>query len=92
MSTKHRPGFALRNGCFRSGRVTRFLSSGIIHDRWYVTYWYLGDVFFHLLGEIFLSGEEGEHARFVMVDTNKNLLLGVAVCSDEMESHDDFFC
>jgi len=39
----------------------------------------LGDTLFHLLPEIFLGGDEPEHVRFVMVEPNKNLLLGVAI-------------
>lgn len=39
----------------------------------------LGDTFFHLLPEIFLGEDEPEHVRFVMVEPNKNLLLGVAI-------------
>lgn len=39
----------------------------------------LGDTLFHLLPEIFL-GEAGEdHVSFVMVEPNRNLLLGVAI-------------
>ena len=38
----------------------------------------LGDTLFHLLPEIFL-GEEGEGVRFVQVEGNKNLLLGIAI-------------
>jgi solute carrier family 39 (zinc transporter), member 7 len=39
----------------------------------------MGDTIFHLLPEIFLGEDALDHARFVMVDTNKNLLLGVAI-------------
>lgn len=39
----------------------------------------LGDTLFHLLPEIFLGEDEPEHVRFVMVEPNKNLLLGVAI-------------
>ncbi|KAL8975776.1 MAG: hypothetical protein Q9205_008086 [Flavoplaca limonia] len=39
----------------------------------------LGDTLFHLLPEIFLGEAEPNHARFVMVSPNKNLLLGVAI-------------
>ena len=39
----------------------------------------LGDVLFHLLPEIFLGEAEPDHARFVFVEPNKNLLLGVAI-------------
>ena len=38
----------------------------------------LGDTLFHLLPEIFLGEDAPDHARFVLVQTNKNLLLGVA--------------
>ena len=39
----------------------------------------LGDTLFHLLPEIFLGEAAPDHARFVLVDPNKNLLLGVAI-------------
>lgn len=39
----------------------------------------LGDTLFHLLPEIFLGEDSPEHVRFVMVEPNKNLLLGVAI-------------
>lgn len=39
----------------------------------------LGDTLFHLLPEIFLGEAEPAHARFVLVEPNKNLLLGVAI-------------
>ncbi|MCJ1311748.1 hypothetical protein MMC25_005421 [Agyrium rufum] len=39
----------------------------------------LGDTLFHLLPEIFLGEDSPEHVRFVMVQNNKNLLLGVAI-------------
>ncbi|PHH70698.1 hypothetical protein CDD82_6969 [Ophiocordyceps australis] len=40
----------------------------------------LGDVFFHLLPEIFVGeGEEHGVARFVLVEPNRNLLLGLGV-------------
>ena len=39
----------------------------------------LGDTIFHLLPEIFLGETLPDHARFVLVDQNKNLLLGVAI-------------
>ncbi|KAL8708665.1 MAG: hypothetical protein Q9220_006490 [cf. Caloplaca sp. 1 TL-2023] len=39
----------------------------------------LGDTLFHLLPEIFLGEAEPNHARFVLVNPNKNLLLGVAI-------------
>ncbi|KAI9700550.1 MAG: hypothetical protein M1820_006704 [Bogoriella megaspora] len=38
----------------------------------------LGDTLFHLLPEIFLGEDAPDHVRFVMVEPNKNLLLGVA--------------
>ena len=39
----------------------------------------LGDTIFHLLPEIFLGETSADHARFVLVDQKKNLLLGVAI-------------
>ena len=39
----------------------------------------LGDTLFHLLPEIFLGEDSPEHVRFVLVENNKNLLLGVAM-------------
>ena len=39
----------------------------------------LGDTLFHLLPEIYLGEAAPDHARFVMVEPNKNLLLGVAI-------------
>ncbi|KAL9611458.1 MAG: hypothetical protein Q9167_003895 [Letrouitia subvulpina] len=39
----------------------------------------LGDTLFHLLPEIFLGEAEPDHARFVLVSPNKNLLLGLAI-------------
>ena len=39
----------------------------------------LGDTLFHLLPEIFLGEDAPEHVRFVLVEPNKNLLLGVAI-------------
>jgi zinc transporter 7 len=39
----------------------------------------MGDTLFHLLPEIFLGEDSPEHVRFVMVEPNKNLLLGVAI-------------
>ena len=39
----------------------------------------LGDTIFHLLPEIFLGETSPDHARFVLVDPNKNLLLGIAI-------------
>lgn len=39
----------------------------------------LGDTFFHLIPEIFLGEDEPGRARFVLLEPNRNLLLGVAV-------------
>lgn len=39
----------------------------------------LGDTLFHLLPEIFLGEAEEGKVKFVMVEPNKNLLLGVAI-------------
>jgi zinc transporter 7 len=39
----------------------------------------LGDTLFHLLPEIFLGEEAEGRVRFVMVEPNRNLLLGVAI-------------
>lgn len=39
----------------------------------------LGDTLFHLLPEIFLGEDSPEHVRFVMVEPNRNLLLGVGI-------------
>lgn len=39
----------------------------------------LGDTLFHLLPEIFLGEDHHDEVRFVMVNPNKNLLLGVAI-------------
>lgn len=39
----------------------------------------LGDTLFHLLPEIFLGEDEHDRVKFVMVEPNKNLLLGVAI-------------
>lgn len=39
----------------------------------------LGDTLFHLLPEIFLGEDSPDHVRFVMVEPNKNLLLGLAI-------------
>ncbi|XP_014562410.1 hypothetical protein COCVIDRAFT_84354 [Bipolaris victoriae FI3] len=39
----------------------------------------LGDTLFHLLPEIFLGEDEPNSVKFVMVEPNKNLLLGVAI-------------
>jgi zinc transporter 7 len=39
----------------------------------------LGDTLFHLLPEIFLGEDEGNKVRFVMLEPNRNLLLGVGI-------------
>jgi zinc transporter 7 len=39
----------------------------------------MGDTLFHLLPEIFLGEHGGDNARFVLVEPNRNLLLGVAI-------------
>jgi hypothetical protein len=39
----------------------------------------LGDTLFHLLPEIFLGEDPHDKVKFVMVEPNKNLLLGVAI-------------
>lgn len=39
----------------------------------------LGDTLFHLLPEIFVGEDSPEHVRFVLVEPNRNLLLGVAI-------------
>jgi solute carrier family 39 (zinc transporter), member 7 len=39
----------------------------------------LGDTLFHLLPEIFLGEDEPNKVRFVMLEPNRNLLLGVAI-------------
>lgn len=39
----------------------------------------LGDTLFHLLPEIFLGEDSPEHVRFVMVEPNRNLILGVGI-------------
>jgi zinc transporter 7 len=39
----------------------------------------LGDTLFHLLPEIFLGEDSPINVRFVMVEPNRNLLLGVAI-------------
>jgi zinc transporter 7 len=39
----------------------------------------LGDTLFHLLPEIFLGEDSPEQVRFVLVEPNKNLLLGLAI-------------
>jgi solute carrier family 39 (zinc transporter), member 7 len=39
----------------------------------------LGDTLFHLLPEIFLGEDEPDSARFVLVEPNRNLLLGLGI-------------
>ena len=39
----------------------------------------LGDTLFHLLPEIFLGEDEHERARFVLVEPNRNLILGLGI-------------
>ncbi|XRM47015.1 hypothetical protein ABZX51_010025 [Aspergillus tubingensis] len=39
----------------------------------------LGDTIFHLLPEIFLGEDSPDHVRFVMVEPNRNLLLGLGI-------------
>ncbi|KAJ6444315.1 imidazoleglycerol-phosphate dehydratase [Purpureocillium lavendulum] len=39
----------------------------------------LGDTLFHLLPEIFLGEDEPDRARFVLVEPNRNLLLGLGI-------------
>lgn len=39
----------------------------------------LGDTLFHLLPEIFLGEDADERARFVLVEPNRNLVLGCAI-------------
>ncbi|KAK1968109.1 ZIP zinc transporter [Colletotrichum sublineola] len=39
----------------------------------------MGDTLFHLLPEIFLGEDEPERTRLVLVEPNRNLLLGVAI-------------
>ncbi|KAK8180883.1 ZIP zinc transporter-domain-containing protein [Phyllosticta citribraziliensis] len=39
----------------------------------------MGDTLFHLLPEIFLGEDEVDKVKFVLVEPNKNLLLGVAI-------------
>lgn len=39
----------------------------------------LGDTLFHLLPEIFLGEDSPEHVSFVLVEPNKNLILGLAI-------------
>jgi solute carrier family 39 (zinc transporter), member 7 len=44
----------------------------------------MGDTLFHLLPEIFLGEDSPEHARFVLVEPNRNLLLGAAILAGFM--------
>ncbi|KAM4064651.1 ZIP zinc transporter [Hirsutella rhossiliensis] len=39
----------------------------------------LGDTLFHLLPEIFLGEDDDERTRFVLVEPNRNLLLGLGI-------------
>lgn len=39
----------------------------------------MGDTLFHLLPEIFVGEDEPDRARFVLVEPNRNLLLGVGI-------------
>jgi zinc transporter 7 len=39
----------------------------------------LGDTLFHLLPEIFLGEDEADGAKFVLVEPNRNLVLGLAI-------------
>jgi solute carrier family 39 (zinc transporter), member 7 len=39
----------------------------------------LGDTLFHLLPEIFVGEDSPDSARFVLVEPNRNLLLGAAI-------------
>ncbi|RYP62377.1 hypothetical protein DL770_009603 [Monosporascus sp. CRB-9-2] len=39
----------------------------------------MGDTLFHLLPEVFLGEDEPEHVRLVLVEPNRNLLLGAAI-------------
>lgn len=39
----------------------------------------MGDTLFHLLPEIFVGEDSHESARFILVEPNRNLLLGVAI-------------
>jgi len=39
----------------------------------------MGDTLFHLLPEIFLGDDSPDRARFVLVEPNRNLLLGAAI-------------
>lgn len=44
----------------------------------------MGDTLFHLLPEIFLGEDDPEKARLVLVEPNRNLLLGVAILAGFM--------
>lgn len=44
----------------------------------------MGDTLFHLLPEIFLGEDSPDHVRFVMVEPNRNLLLGAAIMAGFM--------
>lgn len=44
----------------------------------------MGDTLFHLLPEIFLGEDDLEKARLVLVEPNRNLLLGVAILAGFM--------
>lgn len=39
----------------------------------------LGDTLFHLLPEIFVGEDEPDRAKFVLVEPNRNLVLGLAI-------------
>lgn len=39
----------------------------------------LGDTLFHLLPEIFVGEDEPDRARFVLVEPNRNLILGLGI-------------
>ena len=39
----------------------------------------MGDTLFHLLPEIFIGEDSHDSAKFVLVEPNRNLLLGVAI-------------
>lgn len=44
----------------------------------------MGDTLFHLLPEIFLGEDHPEQVRFVLVEPNRNLLLGAAILAGFM--------
>lgn len=44
----------------------------------------MGDTLFHLLPEIFLGEDDPERAKLVLVEPNRNLLLGVAILAGFM--------